>query len=526
MVAQNIAVLNADFAYRNVVEAGCNSPAALSVFRQLQGKGNVGLFPRNRVSLAHGKGSEDLLNLFADIANFGPDIVLESCSTESYVVAALFSHLTRITNPHTPIVLGGVHCQTDQAVSQMQGMDSVEHALRNDIADIVVEGGPIPMIHADIGEIIQWRQSNHEKDLRLPPGAYWIGGDRTQDPVLGEKQSSIIHLDTVPHFIVRLSKDGKKYGLGFLWKNICRAGCGYCSAQSAEVDVTASESASQVIDCISAVHNKGDARVIQISSGDPNPLRHGIDDYATLFEEIRSKGASQPFKIMLDPQYLTNPVSYARLKDVTLEYKIGGFFIGRDTVSTDIAKKILRRCNTGIRSQSQLDLEYKAIVDFVKFLKENPLDQGRYYVGVSYIITPFDNEQTIGKMLSEFVHLQEIADDNVRVSLIVSILAPFPGTKIRSIFGDMLYSRNDFFHIATDGNCWDMTANPKTGNFMNRVAEISAGIGRKLLRYGDLIHHLQQAHTDCFSNGSELLIRGPYRPSVREIIDQVQGQYL
>jgi len=106
---------------------------------------------------------------------------------------------------------------------------------------------------------------------------------------------------------------------------------------------------------------------------------------------------------------------------------VAAVYVGRDIVDEEVAKAVGRRYLGRTRDRAELDSEAEAILDLILWLRESGIALD---MSVEYLLTPFETEHSVKKLLDEMTTLSGLSSSAVHVSVEFQIVCPFPGTKM------------------------------------------------------------------------------------------------
>jgi hypothetical protein len=255
----------------------------------------------------------------------------------------------------------------------------------------------------------------------------------------------------------------------------CKNACGYC----VEGPMGYGYSDSAIQRALTEIYRKTGVKFIKFADSDLF-VPERIKFFRDFFESVESDGG-QPsiFKTcFLDPSRLLQR-DFKDFLPFLLRHGFSGFYFARGAVTESIAEKIGVKLTEGqvgpkIKSQEQLGLELEALEVFIYMLRyakgECFAPSDPYRVTISYMLTPFETRESIEKMLSEMQRFSALSDAAVKVDIQLSILTPYPGTRVREDNIEDVYEPENFAYLSQFSNAWSYNAAvPAAVLFLDRV---------------------------------------------------------
>lgn len=264
----------------------------------------------------------------------------------------------------------------------------------------------------------------------LPDGLYY----RSANAVAGRGYGSFPKIDFNKVSEMTISIDtvnGVESILSHLpTTNYCPNNCNYCSSPKYDVDDTEFLSGfinQTLYDIKSCDDLKGTRNIISFSGNNPFIKENRKNTEALLSSINFSKGDIISF--FTDP-YLLVGENYKYLLKTVLQIDAEvAFFIGRDFIG-DSAEKCGRRWYGSVRNNPMREAEGKGVRQFPRDLEKY---KKQATVGLSYVLSHYDDASVFRNLYQELIYLaaldQKLA--YVDIEILVNILTPFPGTRIR-----------------------------------------------------------------------------------------------
>ncbi len=474
---------------------------------------DVEKFPSAPVTLRKKSGDYTVQALVREISKYKPDITALSVTTDSRVLLSVLSPMLRKAMPDVPIIAGGVHYEREKIFSnrlERHVMDSVEETLKAGDADIVIPRNALPMSRLDMSGVVKWHRSGRNKSLDAPKGVFYMDGNI----VAGENSDEVMDIGMVPFSLIY---DGKRNGfkLMVMGKMGCGNRCDYCSISDwSRVNRSVDEVVGFVTDLLKH-SRKRSVGITRLELMDSNPCK-SMGYYEALFEKMRSEGVDCCTGFAIDPHYLVDDATYKRVLELVKLARCDDIFIARDTVSGCVAESIGRKFNGRIRTGKDIHKEGEGEARFVRDFPKYVVTGNKPMIIQAHIITPFDNEQTIGMALDYIESIVKAAGDSVTMMPSFVILQPYPGTRVRKEYIDMMWEPEDFTHLSIGANPWDLRYHPQLGNFMNKIVKACHTVN---VENAETWLRLRRGfYRECFKPGASLDIQKPYRPGAERIL--------
>ncbi|MBU0757623.1 MAG: hypothetical protein KKF44_06140 [Nanoarchaeota archaeon] len=342
-------------------------------------------------------------------------LLMVSMTTFSYPYIRKLNEHIRKKHPKLPIIAGGAHFQNE---------NTAEKAIKNDLVDIVIIGS--------IDSFIRFMRDYEKKNLvfrsqKKSIFLYAKSGQVSENIFyrdvrggISGKVSRKYNIITTPLIISKKGEIGIETEL--LLNNFCPNGCDYCNSPKDLIIVP-------VKDYIDEINAKAkQENITRISLYDNNPLwKKNRKRTLEFFDEFNSEFGRLPSTVLyMDPSHLVE--DYDELAGIYKKYLTGRnnhLFFGRETVDEGIAEKIGRKYCGIVRKQDELDKEKQALIRLAEELNKN------FTIVINYILTPFENNESIAKLLDEARLFSQYKHVIVRSNL----LWPLPGTKVEKRFG-------------------------------------------------------------------------------------------
>lgn len=212
----------------------------------------------------------------------------------------------------------------------------------------------------------------------------------------------------------------------------CGNGCDYCCSP---VSCTVSEDIwINSIKDLSQENNR-----VYLDIRDDNPLKH-TNSYNKIVSEATDRFKHIMLNTYLDPSTLIMlPEAESFLDKLISNPKTEKliFFIGRECVDEESARKLGRKYNGMIRNQELLDKEKGKIKDVIKKLDKKEIG---YKMHIAYVLGPYNNGvlDRIKKEAEDFVYTNN--NDIGEISAHIQSLDVFPGTQCYERYKDNLVS--------------------------------------------------------------------------------------
>jgi hypothetical protein len=386
-------------------------------------------------------------------AERGAVIGLSTTSDEAYKFPVL-SRLLRKTFPDAQIIAGGVHFYRDR----IEGHDDfVATALLQGLADAVQVG------HAQ-GFIDLIAKHHGDRERVNAPGFYQLAGRSQQ--LVGSGVGRYPLLASIPH-----DYDHAGRQLSVMLKDVCRNRCDFCTAALGTSPIfspeVAIEGLRQLLDRY---------RPVRFRLLDSNPFdAHDMDYYAEIFEAMDRERETLK-AVFLNPGLLVARDDRTRLLKFFRKHRVIRFFSGRDAVVESSARAMGSRYHGRLKSQTQLDAEGDALVDFLWRIKAHDAAAPQSLIA-SYIVTPFETARSAQAILDDIDALAVLVDEKLSVNAGPFPLMPYPGTALRRARSSHIDLAEHEFHKTTNGTIapWKRDAGPSIPLMMDLWNKIHMG---------------------------------------------------
>jgi hypothetical protein len=362
----------------------------------------------------------------------------------------------RAAFPKSTIIAGGAHFNRENIYKDgKKCKDPVDIALEQNLADYVVVGNMEPFV-----KLVTKYGGVLPEDIQLQ-GLYYLKNGK----VVGKGKGRMPELKTIPAITEDFDIEDKT--VKYIHTNFdgrCRNACDFCigsSNHNFDVELALS-SIEKLLDGITTT-------IIHLT--DPNPFDpRAIGFYLTLTEELDARGIDASFMTYMEPADLVEETYFNHLMTWFAEYNFMSFFVGRDAIDENTAKKIGRRHRGKLRKQEFLDTEKEALTRFINELNHEKFHLNKYEIVLSYTFSPFGNYDSTLALINEAEEYHNMSTDKVEVKSSIGILTPFPGTRIRAKYAQQIKDPEKFKDHSTARNAWDNSFG-RQSKFLNYAGE-------------------------------------------------------
>ncbi|NQT29140.1 MAG: hypothetical protein HQ596_01070 [Candidatus Saganbacteria bacterium] len=396
---------------------------------------------------------------FSSLSNGSRNLLFVfSTTTAGYPVFREISRGVKQALPHAARTLGGPHLAREEGLVDTHGRryrDTVELALQDNLADAAVVGDAAPLIdYVNIGMMAE------AVDPATTPGLYYLDH---QGNIIGRNTGRFPVLEEIPHIF-----DEEKGRASLMLTRECENNCGFCRFKGGKLVYPKSQ-VPIVLQQISARFKEAGAPYGKVQFYDSNPAeeRKG-GNLITLLDEFEREA----FPYLLKIAFLEVPSLLG--KDIeTFAYHLiqHGFYhfkAARDAVTAKTAVDIGRNFKGRPRSQTRLDDEKTALLEFITALKKWHRDKKtitgyppvpNFKVSVSYIISPFMTEDEMLAMVTDMEDFEKQSGDGVEIIIRFNPLMPFPGNAVRKEHIEHVHDP-EFTNISLSPILWDSSLGP------------------------------------------------------------------
>jgi len=245
----------------------------------------------------------------------------------------------------------------------------------------------------------------------------------------------------------------------------CPNACDYCTCPRGSL--TPAESTFRQIKKYAQYFSK-DHPLISFSDNNPFMTKKSVE----FMREIRRRGITTPLSVYADDAMFANP---EYMRNLVEELGIESIFIGRETSDAQVAAQLGRRLKGKLRDQDLLDRSIKGLLEFNRQMRE------KVAIRIGYIVSPFDNPNSIAKLEEE---TRALSGRNV--THIISPLQAHFGTEIRRKYRDLLIDPDNPWLMNEDTLSWSRESNPYMHTFISGMLAFYA-LKRKHKNFHQLI---------------------------------------
>ena len=472
MGIEKVILVNLFSGNKGLLDKGENH-LGLKVLKEALSQGgfeNTTLYPNNDNFLnlpywrrAKRKFAEDLVGLIDDpsktILGFSVATDLSSRLMEMGAIA-------REMFPELKIVAGGPHIKRQEIIIDgkhyfdpvFMTLTEQDFKSRVKIFDAVFQGPGSAFVEHVL--------SNGEKQ---PNGMYTL--DKDGRTIIGKGSGKNLSPD-ISSLVFNGEKDGVMY-LTALLEDYCPNTCGYCSILKGRFRSNPQKLADEI-----AQVSQG--KLVELNLEDSAALkRDDFEPYQSFFMELRRRKVRSFKRFFLDAQDFVGEENYESRMDFLDMHNVVGFFFGRDCVDGRVAEKIGRdyahKVNgiwqRRIRTQEDLDNEGEVLKKMIIQTNDGRFVSPFAEYDLSYIITPFDDYDSMIKMIDEAQELENLRTENNRVGVSFFNLSPYPGTKVKERYVHLIEMPLAFNTHSPVFNCWKYDMGPQV-LFMDQALKI------------------------------------------------------
>ncbi len=404
-----------------------------------RGVKDVHLFPSAECHLLNLSHVDMLRRSAAELTDTSAPVVvgISSTSPSHWPVALKIAGLFRDIAPEATIVGGGHHFRREANLIDFRGQhpDTIELAVRY-LFDLAIDGGAQSFIDLFASE------------TRSLPGVYYLD---EAGQVVGYGQSAHPNLEQLPFVVGQ-----RDIRVGLNLNPGCVNECDFCAdnfpapsfSQAAKADVL--QRAQHAFDVFEDGYPN-------LSFKESNPLATVAKTrrFFALLDECEARPHRPLLKdIFLEPSSLIG----RDIEDLAAQLVKRGFwafFIGRDTVDGEIARKIGRKRLGKVKDQSLLDAEREALRQFIFALRKfKALNHPRNLVQLSNIVTPFETRASALQLFADMQEFRRLSNENLEVRSDFGCLTPYPGTAIKRRYLEWQVNPADMRLMMDSANPW------------------------------------------------------------------------
>ncbi|MBD3392581.1 MAG: hypothetical protein GF418_10865 [Chitinivibrionales bacterium] len=371
-------------------------------------------------------------------------IIAISLMSNDYPLFRAVSGILRQESPSTPVLAGGSHfVDAFKAGQETVSHDStVRRCLGEGLADIVCvgQGGPLR-------KLIQGLNNGTMRFAGTPGGAALECEPNTvpqgmfyrslDGAVMGRGTGKRPFITSGNPYIIPIQySDG--VGANFNISNRCANQCQYCGSPKHGYDLPIE---SYVDEMSTQIPGR---RVSVLQANDNHPFEKGNRKRTLqLIDAFRRKYGAMPrlLNFFVDPSILIENDSaelwefFEGLRDQPHQFQFG-----RECTRADVARALGRMYRGKPREQDRLDRERMAIMELARLLPRSTFK-------VFYVLTPFENEQSLVGTIAEARDLSEC--ENITTGS--NLLWPLPGSANRLLYRGNYFSFEDLSEAFLQG---------------------------------------------------------------------------